>query len=201
MKVVSFSHNTFLFFFFFNDTATTEIYTFPTRRSSDLLVPLDLNGQIDAHPLGAAAEIPGRHEGLDLQGRVRRQRAKVDADPARVAADHFRRHLELTRIAGQRHPELHRVTDGNVGIHAKLHTGEADVDDLARDEPAVGRLHDGGPRHRHARISPALASGGRLRALALRPGFRRGTHSQYPDRLHPVCQDPGALLDRLEGDA
>src|SRR2546427_8466289 len=24
------------FFFFFNDTATTEIYTFPTRRSSDL---------------------------------------------------------------------------------------------------------------------------------------------------------------------
>src|SRR6266700_7501765 len=25
-----------LFFFFFNDTATTEIYTFPTRRSSDL---------------------------------------------------------------------------------------------------------------------------------------------------------------------
>src|SRR5258708_19004104 len=30
----------YLFFFFFNDTATTEIYThsFPTRRSSDLLV-------------------------------------------------------------------------------------------------------------------------------------------------------------------
>src|SRR5437899_6877857 len=26
----------FLFFFFFNDPATTEIYTFPTRRSSDL---------------------------------------------------------------------------------------------------------------------------------------------------------------------
>src|SRR2546426_12633811 len=26
----------FSFFFFFNDTATTEIYTFPTRRSSDL---------------------------------------------------------------------------------------------------------------------------------------------------------------------
>src|SRR2546430_10114410 len=25
-----------MFFFFFNDTATTEIYTFPTRRSSDL---------------------------------------------------------------------------------------------------------------------------------------------------------------------
>src|SRR2546429_10014939 len=29
------------FFFFFNDTATTEIYTFPTRRSSDLLKPGD----------------------------------------------------------------------------------------------------------------------------------------------------------------
>src|SRR5437764_13969514 len=26
----------FFLFFFFNDTATTEIYTFPTRRSSDL---------------------------------------------------------------------------------------------------------------------------------------------------------------------
>src|SRR3972149_10954624 len=26
------------FFFFFNDTATTEIYTFPTRRSSDLRI-------------------------------------------------------------------------------------------------------------------------------------------------------------------
>src|SRR3989337_615076 len=26
-----------VFFFFFNDTATTEIYTFPTRRSSDLV--------------------------------------------------------------------------------------------------------------------------------------------------------------------
>src|SRR6202048_5633236 len=26
----------FCFFFFFNDTATTEIYTLPTRRSSDL---------------------------------------------------------------------------------------------------------------------------------------------------------------------
>src|SRR3712207_7922932 len=26
------------FFFFFNDTATTEIYTFPTRRSSDLWI-------------------------------------------------------------------------------------------------------------------------------------------------------------------
>src|SRR6266853_1949327 len=25
-----------VYFFFFNDTATTEIYTFPTRRSSDL---------------------------------------------------------------------------------------------------------------------------------------------------------------------
>ena len=25
-----------MFFFFFNGTATTEIYTFPTRRSSDL---------------------------------------------------------------------------------------------------------------------------------------------------------------------
>src|ERR1019366_10572448 len=35
------SHNgsfqtSLLFFFFFNDTAPTEIYTFPTRRSSDL---------------------------------------------------------------------------------------------------------------------------------------------------------------------
>ena len=29
----------FLVFFFFNDTATTEIYTFPTRRSSDLPAP------------------------------------------------------------------------------------------------------------------------------------------------------------------
>src|SRR3990167_6233033 len=28
-----------LTFFFFNDTATTEIYTFPTRRSSDLRSP------------------------------------------------------------------------------------------------------------------------------------------------------------------
>src|SRR2546430_4688939 len=28
--------STFSFFFFFNDTATTEIYTLPTRRSSDL---------------------------------------------------------------------------------------------------------------------------------------------------------------------
>src|ERR1043166_5571859 len=32
-------------FFFFNDTATTEIYTpFPTRRSSDLLFTLNLHG-------------------------------------------------------------------------------------------------------------------------------------------------------------
>src|SRR3954465_5520316 len=30
------SFGIFVFFFFFNDTATTEIYTFPTRRSSDL---------------------------------------------------------------------------------------------------------------------------------------------------------------------
>src|SRR5438128_8587897 len=29
-------HSFNIFFFFFNDTATTEIYTFPTRRSSDL---------------------------------------------------------------------------------------------------------------------------------------------------------------------
>src|SRR2546425_8573510 len=28
------------YFFFFNDTATTEIYTFPTRRSSDLIAIL-----------------------------------------------------------------------------------------------------------------------------------------------------------------
>src|SRR5690554_7879879 len=28
-------------FFFFNDTATTEIYTFPTRRSSDLRLNVD----------------------------------------------------------------------------------------------------------------------------------------------------------------
>src|SRR5687768_17952582 len=35
-------HLCFLFIFFFNDTATTEIYTFPTRRSSDLTPGLDL---------------------------------------------------------------------------------------------------------------------------------------------------------------
>src|SRR2546427_5925212 len=37
------------FFFFFNDTATTEIYTlFPTRRSSDLLHVIDLDGAFGA---------------------------------------------------------------------------------------------------------------------------------------------------------
>src|SRR3546814_10535889 len=39
-----------VFFFFFNDTATTEIYTysFPTRRSSDLIVARALQHRIDA---------------------------------------------------------------------------------------------------------------------------------------------------------
>src|SRR2546426_8359029 len=32
------------FFFFFNDTATTEIYTFPTRRSSDLTAEEETHG-------------------------------------------------------------------------------------------------------------------------------------------------------------
>src|SRR6266404_5524121 len=36
IKFVPVSYFKFLTFFFFNDTATTEIYTFPTRRSSDL---------------------------------------------------------------------------------------------------------------------------------------------------------------------
>src|SRR5207245_9691681 len=40
----------FSFFFFFNDPATTEIYTFPTRRSSDLLPGLPCRHRTPRHP-------------------------------------------------------------------------------------------------------------------------------------------------------
>src|SRR5260221_2418034 len=42
-------------FFFFNDTATTEIYTFPTRRSSDLSVPVILLESSDSRNRAARA--------------------------------------------------------------------------------------------------------------------------------------------------
>src|SRR2546429_9422278 len=57
-----FSDTSSLFFFFFNDTATTEIYTFPTRRSSDLrdlfAVRLDVGGSgepVAGEPAGEPA--------------------------------------------------------------------------------------------------------------------------------------------------
>src|ERR1039458_4501266 len=63
-----------VFFFFFNDTATTEIYTpFPTRRSSDLR---DFNG-------GYANRFPrhGRHKRLtDGKGRAALRGPKAQAD-------------------------------------------------------------------------------------------------------------------------
>src|SRR3712207_8482520 len=71
-------------FFFFNDTATTEIYTLPTRRSSDLasagsgnLCPLDGLGSADdlAEPgIGDVPVPPGDvaadHAGLLAMGLV-----------------------------------------------------------------------------------------------------------------------------------
>src|SRR5207253_5928498 len=60
--ITSFHHSPFSSFFFFNDTPTTEIYTFPTRRSSDL-PEADRGG-------GAGAQCPCRSSGPDqIQGR------------------------------------------------------------------------------------------------------------------------------------
>src|SRR4051794_41821016 len=52
-----------LFFFFFNDTATTEIYTFPTRRSSDLTPSLNAtwSGWRDARSPSPAARRSEEH--------------------------------------------------------------------------------------------------------------------------------------------
>ena len=68
-------------------------------------VPFDLHGQLDAHALGPAAEIPGGHEGLDAIRRSDRQPAEVHADASRVAPDNLRRDLELAPIARQGSPE------------------------------------------------------------------------------------------------
>src|SRR5687767_15294234 len=70
-----------IFFFFFNDTATTEIYTFPTRRSSDLNRPGVTRGR-----LGDVR----RHADL---GPARRQRAVQPVrgrPPGRPGAPHRR---------------------------------------------------------------------------------------------------------------
>src|SRR3990167_9801068 len=67
-----------LTFFFFNDTATTEIYTFPTRRSSDL----GLNGVVSGAVLAAGRFGQGySFDGADDQVTVARN---VIQEPANI---------------------------------------------------------------------------------------------------------------------
>src|SRR2546422_5064654 len=70
-------------FFFFNDTATTEIYTFPTRRSSDLCP-----GAVrrDARRRGGRACRCGRPPRRDASPGARRRRecdARARSHPSR----------------------------------------------------------------------------------------------------------------------
>src|SRR3712207_9248768 len=79
-------------FFFFNDTATTEIYTFPTRRSSDL------RGGRQARPRHA-----GR--GPEQQGRAK---GHADAGPGEAgSAERLEQQAEGQGEAGAGRSEEH----------------------------------------------------------------------------------------------
>src|SRR5687767_15562551 len=73
-------------FFFFNDTATTEIYTFPTRRSSDLdkagitTACLRIKSKWTAGPLFRSEERFSRNAETDLVCRLLLEKKKNTTD-------------------------------------------------------------------------------------------------------------------------
>src|SRR5256885_14014600 len=68
-----------LTFFFFNDTATTEIYTFPTRRSSDLRAN-------NARYRGSAGACGHHRQSGSFRGR---ERTQIDRKSTRLNSSHL----------------------------------------------------------------------------------------------------------------
>src|SRR2546427_8839652 len=79
----------FLFFFFFNDTATTEIYTLSLHDALPILrLPGQLSGGRPVGPGARAGPEPQSGSALGKEGRVQRGRGFLDRKSTRLNSSH-----------------------------------------------------------------------------------------------------------------
>src|SRR5438034_9620264 len=169
----SFSYRTTCSFFFFNDPATTEIYTLSLHDA----LPISPRRGARAH--GGERGRPRRKRGPDRGGGGGRDGGRRDRRTAVVRADDGRG----AAPPGRRHPQRGRRSGGDGDRDLGVHRGDERVD--RRD---VG--HVPGPLQAGGRAGPAGARNGRRRGegpadrhgagLGRRrlgaPQYRRGGH-------------------------
>src|SRR3546814_1132478 len=160
----------FMFFFFFNEPATTEIYTyvhsFPTRLSSDLQDQVIEDEGADAVSDGEAAEEEGGDRrpgepigpiedrplampaGVDVEAEVALQECpKIVSDAAQRQAEHVggRAGEQDEGDDREENPGVEDRKAGNALLQAGRRRDEEARDDRRRDRPAqrgeLGRAH------------------------------------------------------------